>query len=71
VDHALGSRSIRDIAGVLKEARYDESVQGIRAMLKLFGPAADMLQTLAEQLNFSTGRKSKRSGGWSGSENRL
>ena len=50
VDHALGSRSIRDIAGVLKGARYDESIQGIRATLKLFGPAADMLQTLAEQL---------------------
>jgi len=50
VDHALGSRSIRDIAGVLKGARYDESIQGIRATLKLFGPAAEMLQTLAEQL---------------------
>jgi len=64
VDHALGSRSIRDIAGVLQGARYDEGLKGIRATLKPFGPAAYMLQTLAEQLvSQPEGKDAAESGG--------
>ena len=64
VDHALGSRSIRDIAGVLQGARYDEGLKGIRATLKPFGPAAEMLQTLAEPLiSQPEGKDAAESGG--------
>jgi len=64
VDHALGSRSIRDIAGVLKGARYDEGLKGIRATLKPFGPAVEMLQTLAEPLiSQPEGKDAAESGG--------
>ncbi|MCB2210190.1 hypothetical protein KQH62_04790 [bacterium] len=50
IDHDRGARSVRDIGGVLQDATWDESSQGIRATLAAFGPGGPVLTALGEQL---------------------
>ena len=49
VDHGLASRSVRDIAGILRNPTWDEQLQGIRAVLEAFGPAGELLTGLGRQ----------------------
>ena len=44
IDHAWASRSVRDLAGQISNARWDPDARGIRAALKPFGPGADLLR---------------------------
>jgi hypothetical protein len=46
VDHNLTARSVRDLAGVLAEAGWDEGAQGIRAQLKTLGPSGGLLDEM-------------------------
>ena len=55
VDHlpmdSQDGHSVRDVAGLLSNASFDEGLQGIVAQLTPFGPSADLLKaTLAEIL---------------------
>ena len=50
VDHDWTSRSVRDIAGVLRKAAWDEQAQGIRAELHAFGPSAELLARIGRQV---------------------
>ena len=50
VDHAWASRSVRDIAGVIRNPIWDEAAQGIRAELQAFGPASGLLSELGQQV---------------------
>lgn len=50
VDHDWTSRSVRDIAGVLRKAAWDEQAQGIRAELHAFGPSAELLSRIGRQV---------------------
>ena len=51
VDHALSPRSVLHLAGTCSSPRWDDTVQGIRLALTPCGPAAEILTTLAEDLN--------------------
>ena len=50
VDHSLSARSVRDIAGVLRETRWDEAASGVRAELTAFGPSAQVLTEIGKQV---------------------
>ncbi len=50
VDHSLNARSVRDIAGVLRETRWDEHASGVRAELTAFGPSAKVLSEIGRQV---------------------
>ena len=50
VDHSLSARSVRDIAGVLRETRWDEAASGVRAELTAFGPSAQVLAEIGRQV---------------------
>ena len=50
VDHSLSARSVRDIAGVLRETRWDEAACGVRAELTAFGPSAQVLTEIGRQV---------------------
>lgn len=50
VDHSLSARSVRDIAGVLRETRWDEEARGVRAELTAFGPSAGVLTEIGRQV---------------------
>lgn len=50
VDHSLSTRSVRDIAGVLCETRWDERVSGVRAELTAFGPSGKVLSEIGRQV---------------------
>lgn len=50
VDHDWTSRSVRDIAGVLRKPVWDELALGIRAELHAFGPSADLLVRIGRQV---------------------
>jgi hypothetical protein len=50
VDHAWFSRSIRDLAGVLFNPRWDATSRGILASLKPVGPQADLVLELGHQM---------------------
>ena len=50
VDHSLNARSVRDIAGVLRETRWDEDALGVRAELIAFGPSAKVLAEIGRQV---------------------
>ena len=50
VDHSLSARSVRDIAGVLRETRWDEAASGVRAELTAFGPSAQVLTEIGRQV---------------------
>ena len=50
IDHDRQVRSVRDVGGVLRDAVWDETVQGIRASLTAFGPGGPVLAALGEEL---------------------
>ena len=50
IDHKWQARSLRDMAGVLSNVRWDEPSQGIRAELRAIGPAADLLRDIGRQV---------------------
>ncbi|HOV30920.1 MAG TPA: hypothetical protein PKX67_04260 [Anaerolineaceae bacterium] len=50
VDHDWTSRSVRDIAGILRKVSWDEHAQGIRAELHAFGPSAELLTKVGRQV---------------------
>ncbi len=50
IDHDRGARSVRDIGGVLQDAAWDETSQGVRATLAAFGPGGPVLAALGEQI---------------------
>lgn len=43
IDHAWGTRSVRDLAGTASAPRWDETARGVRLTLTPGGPAADLL----------------------------
>jgi len=51
IDHGVnwGGRSVRDLAGVCTEARFDEALQGIRVRLRPFGPSAQLLEAIGRE----------------------
>ncbi|NLW72954.1 MAG: hypothetical protein GXY37_08735 [Chloroflexi bacterium] len=50
IDHNLGARSVRDIAGVLRKVSWDEAQQGIRAEIHAFGPSQELLKEIGRQV---------------------
>ena len=50
VDHDWTSRSVRDIAGILRKVSWDDGAQGIRAELHAFGPSAELLTKIGRQV---------------------
>ena len=52
IDHDWGraGRSLRDLAGVLFGARWDESQGGVRARLRAFGPSGALLAEVGRQM---------------------
>jgi len=51
IDHAVGVPSVRDLAGVCSDARWDEVNQGVRLTLMPCGPAAKVLSDLAQEMS--------------------
>jgi hypothetical protein len=51
IDHGSlwGGRSVRDLAGICSEARFEESLQGIRVRLRPFGPSAPLLEAIGKE----------------------
>jgi hypothetical protein len=51
IDHGMnwGGRSVRDLAGVCTEARFDEELEGIRVRLRPFGPSAQLLEAIGRE----------------------
>jgi len=62
IDHDRRARSVRDISGVLREPRWDEEVQGIRAVLEAFGPGGPLLAALGEQVLTGEGESQPKIG---------
>ncbi|MEA4812373.1 MAG: hypothetical protein VB108_07390 [Anaerolineaceae bacterium] len=50
IDHDMGSRSVRDVAGVLRNPNWDEGREGIRTELQAFGPSANLLREVGKQV---------------------
>lgn len=50
IDHGFEARSVRDIAGVLRKIKWDETNQGIRAEIHAFGPSQAMLKEIGRQV---------------------
>lgn len=50
LDHHPHERSLRDLAGVVYDPRWDEARQGIRLRLKPLGPAAELLRSLGSAM---------------------
>ena len=48
-DYGRGTRSVRDVAGVVLGTRYDAELQGMRGRLRLSGPEADLLSEMFRQ----------------------
>jgi len=51
IDHGgmWGGRSVRDLAGVCSEAKFDEALNGIRVKVKPFGPSAKLLEAIGRE----------------------
>jgi hypothetical protein len=47
-DHTPGNHSVRDLGGILSFPQWDESTQGIRAILQPAGPAAQVVRDVAD-----------------------
>jgi len=55
IDHTWQQRSVRDLAGVCANPRWDDETRGIQLTLTPLGPSADVLrQTAADALNSSS-----------------
>lgn len=50
VDHDLNARSVRDIAGVIRDPQWDENEKAIKARLKPMGPSAGLLREVGKEL---------------------
>ncbi|MGB4594519.1 MAG: hypothetical protein WBI14_01260 [Anaerolineaceae bacterium] len=50
IDHDLGARSVRDIAGVLRKVGWDETNQGVKAEIQAFGPSKALLKEIGRQV---------------------
>ena len=54
VDHlpmdSMDGHSVRDVAGLITNPTYDEGSQGIKAILKPFGPSADLLKETCNEI---------------------
>ncbi len=50
IDHGLGERSVRDIGGVLQNPAWDGNKEGIKALLRAFGPSSDLLSEIGKQV---------------------
>lgn len=50
IDHAPGSRSLRDLAGGCADPAWDEAAQGIRVRLRALGPSGTLLAELGRQM---------------------
>ena len=50
IDHSMSNRSVRDIAGVISEPKWDEEAKAIKAQLKPVGPSAGLLKEIGTQL---------------------
>jgi hypothetical protein len=51
IDHAAGIPSVRDLAGICSDPRWDELNKGVRLTLTPCGPAAEILTDLAQEMN--------------------
>ena len=58
LDSADG-HSVRDVAGLISEPAFDESLQGITAKLTPFGPSADLLRELLTEVLAMEGKDTK------------
>jgi hypothetical protein len=47
-DHMPDRHSVRDLGGILSNPQWDESAQGVRALLTPAGPASQVMRDLAE-----------------------
>jgi hypothetical protein len=47
-DHTLDKHSVRDLGGILSDPQWDETSQGIKAILTPAGPAAQVVKDLAD-----------------------
>lgn len=50
IDHDLGARSVRDIAGVLRKVSWDNDTQGVKAEVQPFGPSKALLIEIGRQV---------------------
>jgi hypothetical protein len=50
IDHAVALPSVRDLAGICSDARWDELNKGVRLTLNPCGPAAKVLTDLAQEI---------------------
>lgn len=50
VDHAWEGHSLRDLAGICRDPRFDENQAGIRLRLRPIGPASPLLEALGHEL---------------------
>ena len=50
IDHAWTSRSVRDLAGQVVEPRWDPQTEGVRAVLKAFGPGGETLAAFGREV---------------------
>ena len=58
LDSADG-HSVRDVAGLISEPAFDESLQGITAKMTPFGPSADLLRELLTEVLAMEGKDTK------------
>jgi hypothetical protein len=49
IDHTWQARSVRDLAGICSNPRWEETQQGIRLTLAPLGPSADVLRQTAQE----------------------
>lgn len=50
IDHSLTNRSIRDIAGIVKNPTWDDETKGIKCSLSPFGPSAPTLVEIGKHI---------------------
>lgn len=50
IDHAWGGRSLRDLAGVCRQPRWDAEQRGVLLKLRPLGPSAGLLAELGRQM---------------------
>ncbi len=50
IDHDLGARSVKDIAGVLRKVSWDSAALGVKAEVHPFGPSKELLIEIGRQV---------------------